>query len=83
MWLLRSQTLWFSTLAYLIVNQLRRVGLAGTELARATCGTIRRKLFKIGTLVQVSVRRVWVRLSRAYPWATLFREVSQRLAPAP
>jgi len=75
--------LWFSTLAYLIVNQLRRVGLAGTELARATCGTIRLKLFKIGALVQVSVRRVWVRLSRAYPWATLFREVSQRLATVP
>ena len=73
----------FSTLAYLIVNQLRRVGLAGTELARATCGTIRLKLFKIGALVQVSVRWVWVRLSRAYPWATLFREVSQRLATVP
>ena len=40
--------LWFSTLAYLLVNQLRRVGLAGTELARATCGTIRLKLFKVG-----------------------------------
>jgi hypothetical protein len=75
--------LWFSTLAYLLVNQLRRVGLAGTELARATCGTIRLKLFKIGALVQVSVRRVWVRLSSAYPWAALFGEVAQRLAAGP
>jgi hypothetical protein len=74
--------LWFSTLAYLLVNQLRRVGLAGTELARATCGTIRLKLFKIGAVVQVSVRRVWLRLSSAYPLATLFREVAQRLAAA-
>jgi hypothetical protein len=70
----------FSTLAYLVVNQLRRVGLAGTELARATCGTIRLKVFKIGALVQGSVRRVWVRLSSAYPLATLFGSVAQRLA---
>ena len=75
--------LWFSTLAYLLVNQLRRVGLAGTELARATCGTIRLQLFKIGALMQVSVRRVWVRLSSAYPRAALFGEVAQRLAAGP
>ena len=75
--------LWFSTLAYLLINQLRRVGLAGTQWARATCGTIRLKLFKIGALVQVSVRRVWVRLSSAYPWPRLFGEVAQRLAAGP
>ena len=48
--------------------------MAETELARATCETIRLKLFKIGALVQVRVRRVWVRLSRAYPLATFFRK---------
>jgi len=74
--------LWFSTLAYLLVNQLRRVGLEGTELARATCGTIRLKLFKIGAVVQVSVRRVWVKLSASYPWAQLWRQVAGRLATA-
>jgi hypothetical protein len=75
--------LWFSTLAYLLVNQLRRVGLAGTELARATCGTIRLKLFKVGALVRVSVRRVWVSLSSAYPLRELFRQVAGRLAADP
>jgi len=65
--------LWFSTLAYLLMNQLRRVGLAGTEWARATCGTIRLKLFKVGALVRVRVRRVWVSLSSAYPLKALFR----------
>ncbi|MDP2717829.1 MAG: IS1380 family transposase, partial [Candidatus Micrarchaeota archaeon] len=49
--------LWFSTLAYLLMNQLREVGLKGTELARATCGTIHTRLLKIGALVRVSVRR--------------------------
>ncbi len=72
--------LWFSTLAYLLVNQLRRVGLAGTAWARATCGTIRLRLFKVGALVRVSVRRVWVSLSSAYPLQALFSQVAQRLS---
>lgn len=75
--------LWFSTLAYLLLNQLRRAGLAGTEWARATCGTIRLKLLKIGAVVQTSVRRVVVHLSSAWPWRSLFEEVATRLAVQP
>ena len=71
--------LWLSTLAYLLVNQLRRVGLAGTKLAQATCGTIRLRLFKIGAVVRVTVRRGWVSLSSAYPLAELFELVARRL----
>ena len=71
--------LWFSTLAYLLMNQLRRVGLAGTELARANCGTIRLRLFKIGAVIRVTVRRVWVSLSSAYPLAELFGLVARSL----
>jgi hypothetical protein len=71
--------LWFSTLAYLLMNQLRRVGLQGTALAQATCGTLRLRLLKIGALVRVSVRRVWVSLSSAYPLQELFALVAQRL----
>jgi hypothetical protein len=71
--------LWFSTMAYLLMNQLRRVGLSGTELAKAACGTIRLKLLKIGALVRVSVRRVWVSLSSAYPGRALFAGVAERL----
>ena len=74
--------LWFSTLAYLLMNQLRRVALGGTELAAATCGSIRAKLFKIGALVRVSVRRVWVSLSGAYPRAALVRLAAARLSPS-
>lgn len=74
--------LWFSTLAYLLINQLRRVGLQGTELARATCGTIRLRLLKIGALVRVSVRRVQVSLSSAWPWRELFALVAGRLREA-
>jgi hypothetical protein len=66
-------------LAYLLMNQLRRVGLQGTQLAQATCGTLRLRLLKIGALVRVSVRRVWVSLSSAYPLQELFALVARRL----
>jgi len=72
----------FSTVAYLLVNQLRRVGLAGTELAQATCGTIRVRLLKIGAVVQVTARRVWVSLCSAFPLQELFAEVAGRLITA-
>ena len=71
--------LWFSTVAYLLVNQLRRVGLAGTSLATATCGTIRVRLLKIGAVVRVTVRRVWVSLSSAYPLQELFGAAAARV----
>jgi len=72
--------LWFSTLAYLLMYRLRQIGLRGTTLAQATCGTIRLKLFKIGALVKVSVRRVSVSLSSAYPLQELLGHVARRLA---
>jgi hypothetical protein len=64
--------LWFSAVAYVLMNELRRRALRGTEFAEATCQTIRLKLFKIGGLVRVSVRRVVVSLSTGYPYRQLF-----------
>ena len=75
--------LWFSTLAYLLVNQLRQIGLAGTELAKATCGTIRLRLLKIGALVRVSVRRVVASMSSAFPLRSLFTLAMQRMCQQP
>ena len=60
--------LWFASLAYVLMCALRRIGLAHTQFATATCGTIRLKLLKIGALVKVSVRRVGVTMASAYPW---------------
>jgi hypothetical protein len=64
--------LWFSTAAYVLMNEVRRVGLRGTQLARAQAGTIRTRLLKIGGLVKVSVRRVYLALSTAFPLQELF-----------
>lgn len=71
--------LWLATFAYLLLERVRAWGLAGTELASATVGTVRLKLLKVAALVTVSVRRVYVRLSSAYPWQALFRLCHRRL----
>jgi len=67
--------LWFSSVAYVLVQTLRRVGLKGTKLAKAQCRTIRLKLLKIGAVVRLTVRKVWVSFSEAYPYAALFGRV--------
>jgi hypothetical protein len=59
--------LWFSSAAYVLIHALRRIGLAGTVLARACADTIRLKLLKIGAVVTVSVRRVKLAMSEACP----------------
>jgi Transposase DDE domain group 1 len=64
--------LYFSSVAYVLLSALRRLGLAGTELARAQCGTMRLCLLKIGALVRVTVRRVWVSLASSCPWQEVF-----------
>ena len=60
--------LYFSALAYTLVEALRRLALKGTEWAEAQVDTIRLKLFKIGALVRISARRVLLQLNSAYPW---------------
>jgi hypothetical protein len=72
--------LFCSSIAYVLLEALRRLGLAGTELAEAQCQTIRLKLLKIGALVRVTVRKVWVRLSSSSPYAEVFRRVHANLS---
>jgi len=74
--------LWLATLAYLLLERLRTLGLRGTELAAATAGTIRLRLLKVAAQVTVSVRRVYVQLCSAFPWQGLFRRCAVRLGRA-
>jgi hypothetical protein len=71
--------LYFSSIGYVLLQTLRRTALAGTELEKAQCGTIRLKLLKIGAQIRVTVRKVWVSLSESYPYATLFARVLAHL----
>lgn len=83
-WMKSNQLrLWFSSVAYILLNELRRLGLAGTDLARARCDTIRLKLLKIGAQIRVSVRRIWVCLATSYPYAALFKQVIHQLRASP
>src|ERR1700681_2293190 len=66
--------LYFSALAYTLMEALRRLGLQGTEWAQAQVDTIRIKLFKIGAIVRISVRRIMLQLNSAYPWKNLFAQ---------
>jgi Transposase DDE domain group 1 len=75
--------LWFSSLAHVFIEDLRRLGLAATKLARARAMTIRLKLFKIGAQVRVSVRRVAIMMSSGYPDAELFTQVVANLQRPP
>ncbi len=65
--------LWLAAFAYMLLERLRAWGCPGTPLAQATVGTIRLKLLKVAARVTVSVRRVYVQLSSAYPLSDLFR----------
>ena len=70
-----------SALAYVLLNTIRRIALAGTELARAYVGTIRLKLLKIGAVVLRNTRRVQLLLSSAHPYQELFFLAAARLRP--
>jgi len=74
--------LWEAMFAYLLLERLRTQGLAGTELERATAGSLRLKLLKIAAQVRVSVRRVYVQMSSAFPLQELFRLCQRRLMAA-
>ena len=70
-----------AALAYTLIETIRRIGLKGTKLAKAQCGTIRLKLFKIGAVIIKNTRRVHLMLASSYPFQTLFKLAAARLNP--
>lgn len=71
------------TAAFLLVAYFRRWRLAPTALARATVGTIRTHLFKVGARVVRTVRRIWVHLASGWPGRPIFEQVHRAIVPAP
>jgi Transposase DDE domain group 1 len=71
--------IYLSVMGYMLMSGLRRLGLQATALATAQVGTIRLRLLKIGALVRVTVRKVWVRMASSYPYQTLFSQVLRQL----
>ena len=74
--------LWFASMAYVLLCALRRIGLAQTRFARASCGSIRRKLLKIAALVRISVRRIKLAMASACPYQREFQTAHHRLSAA-
>jgi hypothetical protein len=75
--------LYFSSLAYLLMEALRRLGLKATELAQAQAATIRLQVLKIGALIRITVRKVWVSLAGGYPYTELWARVLTALQAIP
>jgi hypothetical protein len=76
-WWANQFRLLLSSCAYVLLEAVRRLGLAGTELARAQAGTIRLKLLKIGAVVLRNTRRVRLLLSSSYPYQEIFAQVAK------
>jgi hypothetical protein len=74
--------LWFASMAYVLICALRRIGLAHTQFARASCGTIRLKLLKIGALVRTSVRRIKLAMPSSFPYRAEYRAAHAALTAA-
>ena len=74
--------LWFASMAYVLIDGTRRLALQATDLADATCGTIRRKLFKIGALVTISVRRIKFAMASGCPYKAVFATAHRALDTA-
>jgi hypothetical protein len=83
-WMASNQLrLWFSAFAHLMVSVLRAEVLRGTDLAAATLGQIRLKLFKIGARIKISCRRIHLELASAYPYQETFRRACANLCAMP
>jgi hypothetical protein len=79
-WMASNQLrLWFSAFAHLLMSTLQAEVLRGTELAAASIGQIRLRLFKIAARLRVSVRRIHIELCSACPLQGLFNLVHKRL----
>ena len=74
--------LWFASMAYALVCALRRIGLCHTRFARASCGSIRLALLKIGALITISIRRIKFAMASGCPYQQDFREAHALLTAA-
>ena len=80
LWWPNQFRLLLASLAYVLMERLRAIGLAGTELARAQVGTIRLRLLKIGTVIVRNTRRIRFFLASAFPHRDAFQIAVQRFA---
>ena len=71
--------LWFSCVAYIILNEIRNIGLKGTRIEKYRCDNIRLKVLKIEAEIKVSIRRIYVSLSESYPYKNIFNRIIKNI----
>ncbi len=71
--------LYLSSIAYVLMSAMRQIGLVDTPFERAQCNTIRLKLLKVGGLVRITVRKIWVSFSQSYPYREQFLQVLEKI----
>jgi hypothetical protein len=74
--------LWLSSMAYVLLCALRRIALQHTRFAKASCGSIRLALLKIGALVTTSARRIKFAMASGCPYQNDFRQACVLLTAA-
>ena len=74
--------LYFSSIAYVLMSTMRQIGLASTRFDRAQCNTIRLKLLKVGALIRITVRKIWISFSSSYPYRDQFIAVLSNIRRA-
>ncbi len=74
--------LYLSSIAYCVLAALRRLALAGTEMAQAQCWTIRLRLLKIGAQVRITARKIWISMAAGHPAAAVFAAAHRKLTAA-
>jgi hypothetical protein len=74
--------LYLSSIAYCMLVALRQLGLKGTDMAQAQCGTIRVRLLKIGAQIRITARKIWISMAAGHPAASVFAAAHQRLMSA-
>lgn len=80
LWWPNQFRLLLASLAYVLMERLRNVGLAGTELARAQMGTLRCKLLKVGAVIVRNTRCIRFFIASAFPYRDIFLLVARRFA---
>lgn len=71
--------LWLSSMAYVLMQAFRQHCLAKTSLAKATVGTIRLALLKLGARIIVSARRILIVIASACPYQDVLAIAYQRI----
>jgi len=75
--------LFFSSMAYVLLSAMRRIGLADTPFEKAQCSTIRLKLLKVGALVRITARKIWLSFSQSYPYGDWFMKILDKIRGVP